>query len=58
MFERKSITKEQQMSVLREAVRLWRIGKHKRAVELYKRYGITDRQFSQALVSSMHSEGK
>ena len=58
MFERKPITKEQQMSALREAVRLWRMGKYKRAVDLYQRYGITDRQFSQALVGLMHSEDK
>ena len=58
MFERKPITKEQQMSALREAVRLWRTGKYKRAVDLYQRYGITDRQFSQALVGSMHSGDK
>lgn len=58
LFKRKPITREEQIAALKEAVRLWRIGKHQRAVELYKRYGITDRQFSQALVGSMHSEDK
>ena len=58
MFKRKPITEEEKLKVLREAVRLWRMGKYKRAEDLYQRYGITDRQFSQALVGSMYSEDK
>ena len=53
MFERKPITEEEKLSALREAVRLWRAGKYKRAVELYQRYGITDGEFSRALVGDI-----
>lgn len=50
LFQRKPITKEKQISALKQAVKLWNSGKPKRAVELYKRYGITDAQFSKALI--------
>ena len=53
MFKRKPITEEEKFSALREAVRLWQIGKYKRATELYRRYGITDREFSRALVGDI-----
>ena len=58
MFKRKPITEEEKLKVLREAVRLWRVGKYRRAVELYQIYGITDGEFSRALVTSMPMEDK
>lgn len=58
MFKRKPITEEEKLSALRESVRLWQMGKYQRATELYRRYGITDREFSRALVTYMHMEDK
>ena len=58
MFKQKRITEEEKLKVLREAVRLCKVGKYWRAVELYQRYGITDGEFSRALVTYMHMEDK
>ena len=49
MFKRKPITREEKIAALKEAVRLWNIGKYSRAVDLYKRYEITDKEFTRAL---------
>lgn len=38
------------------ALRLWNGGHYKKAVELYKKYGITDADFSHALVKSIRKK--
>lgn len=43
----------QKTAALRKAIEWWSVGKYQRAVELYKRYGITDREFARALVGSL-----
>ena len=58
LFKKKPITREEQIAALKEAVKLWNAGKHRRAVELYQRYGYNDKQFSQALVMYNRSENK
>ena len=58
LFKKKPVTREEQIAALKEAVRLWNIGKYRRAVELYQRYGYTDQQFSQALVMYNRSVNK
>ena len=48
-------TQEKEQAVIK-AVYLWRQGKYQRAVELYKRYGISDRDFSRYMVAGMRQE--
>lgn len=38
---------------LRKAVEWWSVGKYQKAVELYKKYGISDREFARALLGSL-----
>ncbi len=53
-----SITTEDKELAVRKAVYLWQQGKYQRAVELYKRYGISDKDFSRYMVAGMRQEDK
>ena len=53
-----SVTDEEKEKAVVQAVYLWQQGKYQRAVELYKRYGISDRDFSRYMVAGFKNENK
>ena len=58
LFKRKPITKEERVQAVKAAVAYWNQGNYTRSREICKKYGITDEQFSKALIIIMHGEGK
>lgn len=51
-----SVTDEEKEKAVVQAVYLWQQGKYQRAVELYKRYGISDRDFTRYMVAGLNQE--
>ncbi len=49
-----SVTDEEKASALRVALKYWNSGEHAKAMKICKKYGISDRDFSYAMVAQMN----
>ena len=55
-FKKEPPTQEEKIAALRVSIKKWNQGEYQSAMKLCKKYGITDREFSHALVASMHGK--
>lgn len=56
LFKKPAITPEEKAAALKQAVRLWLADKYSHAVDLYKRYGISDAEFTQAMLIASRNQ--
>ena len=56
LLRRNQVLPENKIAALRKSIQLWESGEYVRATTLYKRYGISDAEFAQAMIAASKNQ--